>query len=375
MSSTLDLAMDLIKRSSVTPEDAGCQKLLAERLRKAGFEIKHIRFGNVDNLWAKRGRAKPVITFAGHTDVVPPGNPGDWETPAFTPTLRDGMLYGRGAADMKGSLAAMVIATENFVAKHPDHKGSIAFLLTSDEEGPGVDGTARVLDLLTSTGERVDYCVVGEPTSVNAVGDMIKIGRRGSLSGTLKIIGVQGHVAYPERASNPIHLFAQPLVDLCGHEWDKGNEFFPPTTFQISNLHAGVGATNVIPANLEAQFNFRFSTETSVDKLKAEVSDLLESHGVKFEITWTVGGQPFLTPIAELSEATQKAIKQITDRDAEVSTTGGTSDARFFAPLGTQVVELGPVNETIHKVNECVQIDDLEKLSQIYELVLKNMLT
>jgi len=374
MSSTLDLAIDLIGRQSLTPNDAGCQTAIAERLKACDFKTEHLDFEDVHNLWAKRGEHAPLIVFAGHTDVVPTGPLDAWQTPPFTPSIRDGYLYGRGAADMKSGLAAMVTAAEQFIKNHPNHQGSIAFLLTSDEEGPGINGTARVLQHLVKSGEHVDYCLVGEPTSVERLGDTIKIGRRGSLNGTLTVYGVQGHIAYADSTSNPIHLFAQPLADLCSHKWDHGNEFFQPTSFQVSNIRAGVGATNVVPGALELMFNFRFSTETTAEKLKETVEEVLRKHHLDYTIDWALSGNPFLTPTGKLSEAAQAAIKAVRGYTAEVSTSGGTSDARFFAPLGAEVVELGPVNATMHKLDENVNVDDLSDLSAIYEKILVSLL-
>ena len=374
MSDTLELAIDLISRQSVTPEDAGCQPLMVARLEKLGFAIEPMRFEDVDNLWARRGTNGPILVFAGHTDVVPTGPVEKWDSDPFKPEIRDGLLYGRGAADMKGSLAAMVTAVERFVANHPDHKGSIGFLITSDEEGPAKNGTVKVVETLEARGEKMDWCLVGEPTSTDHVGDVIKNGRRGSLNGRLIIKGVQGHVAYPHLAENPIHSFAPALKDLASAEWDNGNEFFPATTFQISNMHSGTGVENVIPGDLEVVFNFRFSTESTEDSLKAKVHDILDGHSLKYELNWALSGNPFLTSRGELIDASVAAIKETTGRDTELSTSGGTSDGRFIAPTGSQVLELGPRNDTIHKINECVSVDDLDTLSIYYEKILQNLL-
>ena len=375
MSETLELAKELIRRPSVTPDDCGCQQLLAERLEQAGFTNEHLRFGEVDNLWARRGTEAPLFVFAGHTDVVPTGPVEEWDSDPFIPEIRDGYLFGRGAADMKGSIAAMTVACEKFVAEHPDHKGSIAFLITSDEEGPSIDGTVKVIDHLVKRGDKIDWCLVGEPSSVNRTGDMIKNGRRGSLNGKLRIQGKQGHVAYPHLADNPIHRAAPALAELAAIEWDAGNEFFPPTTFQVSNISGGTGAENVIPGVLDIQFNLRFSTESSEDSLKAQVNEILTRHGLKYEIDWRLSGQPFLTPAGELVDASREAIKSITGIDTELSTSGGTSDGRFIAPTGAQVVELGPVNATIHQINECVKSEELDTLSIVYGYILTQLLT
>jgi len=374
MSETLELVKELIRRPSVTPDDCGCQQLLAERLEKAGFKNEHLRFGEVDNLWARRGTEAPLFVFAGHTDVVPPGPVEEWDSDPFTPVIRDDYLFGRGAADMKGSIAAMTVACEKFVAEHPDHKGSIAFLITSDEEGPSVDGTVKVIDHLVKRGDKIDWCLVGEPSSVNRTGDTIKNGRRGSLNGKLRIQGKQGHVAYPHLADNPIHRAAPALAELAAIEWDAGNEFFPPTTFQISNISGGTGAENVIPGVLDIQFNLRFSTESSEDSLKSQVNEILTRHGLEYEIDWRLSGQPFLTPAGELVDASREAIRTITGVDTELSTSGGTSDGRFIAPTGAQVVELGPVNATIHQINECVKAEELDTLSIVYGGILTQLL-
>ncbi|MCU0971342.1 MAG: succinyl-diaminopimelate desuccinylase [Gammaproteobacteria bacterium] len=374
MSDTLELAVDLIRRPSVTPEDAGCQRLVADRLAALGFRIEPMRFGDVDNLWARRGTADPVFCFAGHTDVVPPGPIERWISPPFEPTVREGRLYGRGAADMKGSLAAMITATEAFVAERPRHAGSIAFLLTSDEEGPAVDGTVKVVEALEARGEKLRWCLVGEPTSTERVGDVVKNGRRGSLNGRLTVYGRQGHVAYPHLAENPLHTFAPVLAALVAEEWDRGNAHFPPTTFQVSNLDAGTGAENVIPGELTALFNFRFSTELDEATIRRRVEALLDRGGFRYALAWRLSGSPFLTPAGELVEAARAAVHSVQDLEAELSTSGGTSDGRFIAPTGAQVLELGPLNATIHQVNECVGVADLEALHAIYLETLRRLL-
>ena len=374
MSDTLELAKDLISRPSVTPEDIGCQALIAERLSKIGFKIEHMRYGETDNLWARRGNEGPLFTFAGHTDVVPTGPEENWKYPPFEPTIDNGNLYGRGTADMKSSIACMITACERFIAQNSDHNGSIAFLITSDEEGPAHDGTVKVIETLEARNEKIDWCLVGEPSSTNKVCDVIKNGRRGSIGCTLKVIGKQGHVAYPHLAKNPIHEFAPVLKILTETEWDKGNEFFPPTTFQVSNIHAGTGVTNVIPGECEVIFNFRFSTAITDAQIRQRVEALLNEHNIEYEIDWALSGQAFSTERGKLVNATQKAIKDICGFDSELSTAGGTSDGRFIAPTGAQVVELGPLNATIHQVNECVAIEDLETLSNVYEKILFNLL-
>jgi len=371
---TLELAMELIRRPSLTPEDAGCLPLLAERLEAVGFACTPLRFDEVDNLWARRGRGQPLLCLAGHTDVVPTGPLEHWSSPPFEPTLKDGMLHGRGAADMKGSLAAMVTAAERFCKAHPEHRGSLAFLLTSDEEGPSVNGTVKVVEWLCERGEAIDWCLVGEPSSSREVADVIKNGRRGSLGCRLRVLGSQGHVAYPQLADNPVHRFAPALAELTGIRWDEGNAFYPPTSLQVSNIHAGTGADNVIPGELEILFNFRFSTEVSAEELKRRVRELLDRHELACTLEWKLSGQPFLTPAGELLDATREAIREGTGREAELSTDGGTSDGRFIAPTGAQVVELGPLNATIHKVDECVSVADLETLSRIYEGIMTRLL-
>ncbi len=374
MSATLDLARELIRRPSVTPADAGCQDLMAERLAAAGFRIEPMPFAEVTNLWARRGNAEPLLCLAGHTDVVPPGPLDEWTSDPFEPAIRDGKLYGRGAADMKGSLAAMVTAVESFVADHPDHRGSIAFLVTSDEEGPSVNGTVKVIERLEQRGERIAYALVGEPSSQERLGDQIKNGRRGSLMGFLTVHGKQGHVAYPQRALNPFHASAGALAALCAEVWDQGNAHFPPTSFQIANLNMGTGAENVIPGRLEAQFNLRFSTELDADTIKTRVCRILDAGGFEYDLRWRLSGNPFLTPAGELVAATRAAIAEVTGTQTQLSTSGGTSDGRFIAPTGAQVVELGPVNATIHQIDECVGVKELEQLSEIYRRVFERLL-
>lgn len=382
MSQALSLLETLIARPSVTPEDAGCQDLIAERLAACGFEIERMDSGpenfRVRNLWAiRRGRGgadAPVLMFAGHTDVVPPGKLESWGSDPFVPSYRDGRLYGRGAADMKGSVAAMVVAAEEFAAVHPDHRGSVAFLLTSDEEGPAVDGTVVCCERLKARAQRLDFCIVGEPTSVEKLGDMVKNGRRGTLSGKLRVKGVQGHVAYPHLARNPVHQAAPALAELAMTEWDRGNDYFPATTFQISNIHAGTGATNVIPGEVVIDFNFRFSTESTPEGLKSRVHALLGRHGLEYALDWTLGGEPFLTPVGRLSEAVRGAILAETGLVPELSTTGGTSDGRFIAKICKEVLEFGPINATIHKIDENVPADCIEPLKNIYRRTLENLL-
>ena len=374
MSRPLELAEALIARRSVTPADEGCQQLIGERLAAAGFALEPLRFGTVDNLWARRGTERPLFCFAGHTDVVPTGPLEEWRSDPFVPTVREGLLYGRGAADMKTGLAAMVTATEEFVRAHPQHRGSIAFLITSDEEGPSVDGTKRVAETLAGRGERIDWCVVGEPSSEATIGDTIKVGRRGSLSGRLTVHGVQGHVAYPQLAENPVHTLAPALAELTRRVWDEGTEHFQPTTFQVSNLNAGTGAPNVIPGELKARFNLRYSPVQTLEKLKETVEDILRRHGVRYTLEWYVSGEPFYTPPGPLSEAAAGAVAQVTGVRPRLSTGGGTSDGRFIAPLGAQVVELGVVNATIHKVNEHVRAADIDALAQMYLNLLRTLL-
>ncbi len=375
MSPTLALTEELISLHSVTPADGGCQLKMAERLSPMGFECETIASGDVTNLWARRGNAQPLLVFAGHTDVVPTGPLERWSSDPFTPTHRDGKLYGRGAADMKTSLAAMVVAVEEFVAAHPEHKGSIGFLITSDEEGPAIDGTVIVCNQLKARGEQLDYCVVGEPTSVKQIGDTIKNGRRGTMSGKLVIKGVQGHIAYPHMAKNPIHLAMPALAELAAIEWDKGNEYYSPTSWQMSNIHAGTGASNVIPGECVIDFNFRFATASTVEDLQKRVHEVLDRHGLNYDLTWTVGGLPFLTPRGELSNALSSAIEAETGIATELSTSGGTSDGRFIAQICPQVVEFGPTNASIHKIDEHIAVSEIEPLKNIYRRTLENLLT
>ena len=374
MSDTLALTRELIRRPSVTPEDGGCQTLIQARLERLGFSGETMAFGDVVNLWSRRGRTGPVLAFAGHTDVVPTGPASQWRSPPFEPTEREGLLYGRGAADMKGSIAAFVTACERFVGAHPEHAGSIALLITSDEEGPSVDGTVRVIDALERRGEHIDWCLVGEPSSEAVVGDTIKNGRRGSLNGQLVVRGRQGHVAYPHKAANPVHLLAPALVELASRHWDSGNEHFPPTTFQVSNIRAGTGATNVIPGEVEVLFNLRFSTQWSAEALQQAVEDTLLRHALDYRLDWTVSARPFLTEAGALVEAARAAIAAVTGQQTRLSTAGGTSDGRFIAPTGAQVVELGPVNASIHQIDEHVSVEALDLLSAIYESMLERLL-
>ena len=365
-SPTLELTQELISRASVSPTDGGCQALMIERLEAIGFTVEKLRFGPVDNFWAKRGSGGPVFCFAGHTDVVPTGPLDDWQTDPFAPVIRDGILYGRGAADMKSGLAAMLTASEEFVGRHPGHDGTLAFLITSDEEGPSVDGTKRVVEVLRERQETIDWCLVGEPSSELRLGDTMKIGRRGSLSGRLTVHGIQGHIAYPQSAANPIHALAPALAELTSRVWDQGNEHFQPTSFQVSNLSAGTGAPNVIPGELKARFNLRFSTVQTVEGLQATVEAILQKHRVNHSLEWFVSGQPFLTAPGELSHAATRAVQEELRVTPQLTTGGGTSDGRFIAPLGAQVIELGVVNATIHKVNECVRVEDIDHLHRIY---------
>jgi len=376
MSDVLELARDLIRRRSVTPEDAGCLPLIGERLERVGFRVEHLRYGEVDNLWVTHGAAGPTLVFLGHTDVVPSGPEAVWQSPPFEPTIRDGRLYGRGAADMKGSVAAMVVALEQFVAAHPEHRGRLGLLLTSDEEGPtNLDGVRRVVEHFRGRGERIDWCVVGEPSSKETLGDLIRVGRRGSLSGTLVVRGVQGHVAYPEKAFNPIHAFAPALAELAAERWDEGNADFPPTSFQVSNLNAGTGANNVIPGELVALINFRYCTASRADDLRARTEAILHRHGLDFALDWNLSGEPFLTPPGGVLRETVVAVcRELCGIDPEQSTGGGTSDGRFIAPMGAEVVELGPVNATIHKVDECVDVAELEKLPAVYRALCERLL-
>ena len=374
MNPTLDLACELIRRPSVTPDDHGCQALLAERLTALGFRIETLPCGKVSNLWARRGDSGPLLCFAGHTDVVPSGPAENWTSPPFEPTVRDGYLFGRGAADMKTPVAAFIVACERFIAAYPDHPGSLAVLLTSDEEGDAIDGTARVIDWLEQRGEQIDYCVLGEPTSETVLGDTIKNGRRGSLSGKLRVFGKQGHIAYPHLAKNPIHLLAPALAELAAIEWDRGNTHFPPTSWQASNLHAGTGAGNIIPGQAELSFNFRYNTEQDVDKLKQQVEALLQRHGLEFELSWQWAGAPFLTQTGALTDAVRAAIRQVTGRDATLSTGGGISDGRFIRRVARELVEFGPLNASIHQIDECVALADIEPLTQIYEQTIHKLL-
>ena len=375
MTTTLELTQQLVSRDSVTPDDKGCQKLISHLLEPLGFHTEQLDFEDVQNIWLRKGDQSPLFCFAGHTDVVPTGPIEQWDSDPFDPVIRDGMLYGRGTADMKGSIAAMTIAVQRFVKNYPNHKGSIAFLITSDEEGPAKNGTVKVVETLENRQEKIDWCLVGEPSSTNYLGDIIKNGRRGSLGCTLTITGKQGHVAYPHLARNPIHLAVPMLTELTHMQWDEGNEFFPPTTFQISNINSGTGATNVIPGEIEIIFNFRFSTEVTAEQLKAQVEALLDKHELNYTLDWNLSGQPFLTAKGELVAAAVSAIKTVTQTKTELSTSGGTSDGRFIAPTGAQVLELGPVNSTIHQVNECVKISDLELLEAVYYDMLKQLLT
>ena len=374
MGDTLELARALIARRSVTPDDGGCQSLLAERLKRLGFALEPVESNGVTNLWARRGSGAPVLCFAGHTDVVPTGPLDQWLSDPFVPTERDGRLYGRGAADMKTSLAAFVTAIEGFLAGHPEPRGSIALLITSDEEGVATDGTVKVVDRLEARGERIDYCIVGEPTCVDRLGDMVKNGRRGSLNGKLIVKGLQGHVAYPQLGRNPVHLFAPALAELAAAEWDRGNEYFPPTPWQVSNMHAGTGAPNVIPGELEVLFNFRFSTASTAEGLAARVRAILDRHRLDYELEWALSGNPFLTPRGKLVDTMVTAIREVTGVEAEISTTGGTSDGRFITRICPQLVEFGPVNMSIHKLNEHVALDAVEPLRSVYQRVLEKLL-
>lgn len=374
MSKTFELACALIARRSLTPDDAGCQELLIEELQKLDFHIERMRFGNVDNLWARRGKTGPLLVFAGHTDVVPTGPVEQWLSPPFEPTIQDGMLYGRGAADMKTSVAAFITAIEEFVAAHPDHPGSIGLLITSDEEGIAVDGTVKVVEVLQARNELIDYCIVGEPTSNKQVGDMIKNGRRGSLSGKLTVKGVQGHIAYPHLVKNPILMAAPAIAELAKIEWDQGNEYFPPTSWQISNIQGGTGATNVVPGEVEILFNFRFSTASTEDNLKSRVHAVLDAHQLEYDLLWELSGKPYLTPRGNLVEAISGAIFQAYGITPELSTSGGTSDGRFIADICPQLIEFGPLNATIHKLNECVAVADIEPLKDTYRLTLEKLL-
>jgi succinyl-diaminopimelate desuccinylase len=366
MSATLALTQELIARPSVTPDDAGCQELIAARLEKLGGRIERLRYGQVDNLWAVLGQGQPVLCFAGHTDVVPTGPLAAWHSDPFKPEIRDGVLYGRGAADMKSGIAAMITATEALVAQRPQHQGSIAFLITSDEEGPSIDGTKRVVETLTARGVRLDWCIVGEPSSERQTGDTLKIGRRGSLSGHLTVHGVQGHVAYPNIAENPVHSLAPALAELTRRVWDQGNEHFPPTTFQVSNLNAGTGALNVIPGELQAHFNLRYAPVHSVEELKTTIEDILRKHQVRYSLQWQASGAPFYCPPGTLAAAVSAAVRDISGIEPQYATNGGTSDGRFIVETGAEVVELGVPNPSIHKVNECVRLSDIDALHAMY---------
>jgi succinyl-diaminopimelate desuccinylase len=373
-SNTVRLTEELIARASVSPVDGGCQALMIERLEAIGFTVEHMRFGPVDNFWATRGSGGPVFCFAGHTDVVPSGPVDEWQSDPFVPVIKDGLLYGRGAADMKSGLAAMVTACEEFVGRYPAHRGTLAFLITSDEEGPSVDGTRRVVEALRERKQDIDWCLVGEPSSEKSLGDTFKIGRRGSLSGRLTVHGVQGHIAYPQFADNPVHAVAPALAELAARSWDQGNEHFQPTSFQVSNISAGTGAPNVIPGELKARFNLRFSTEQTIDGLKTVVEELLHRHRVKHTLDWFISGYPFLTVPGELSEAATRAVQEQLQITPKLSTGGGTSDGRFIAPMGAQVIEVGVINQTIHKVNECVRVADIDGLHRIYVRTLELLL-
>lgn len=373
-SPVMALAKDLISRQSVTPEDAGCQDVMIERLKTLGFEIEVMVFEDTTNFWARRGTEAPLFAFAGHTDVVPAGKLEQWDTHPFEPTIIDGYLHGRGAADMKGSLACMVVAVERFIAENPDHKGSIGFLITSDEEGPFINGTVRVVETLMNRGENIDMCIVGEPSSTEVVGDVVKNGRRGSITGDLTVKGTQGHVAYPHLANNPVHQSLMAIHELATTEWDQGNDYFPPTSFQIPNVSAGTGASNVIPGEFNVQFNLRFSTELNSEVIVQRITETLDKHDLDYDLKWTFNGDPFLTDTGALLAAVVAAVDEVNSTKPALLTTGGTSDGRFIARMGGQVVELGPVNATIHKVNECVKVDDLEKLTDMYENTLKHLL-
>ncbi|PCI68752.1 MAG: succinyl-diaminopimelate desuccinylase [Piscirickettsiaceae bacterium] len=374
MSETLTLTQALLKKVSLTPEDAGCMDLMAEYLQQRGFVIEWMNFGDTKNLWARRGTSAPLFAFAGHTDVVPTGPLNEWDTPPFEPTIKDGLIYARGAADMKGSLAAMLTACDTFIAEHNNHTGSIAFLITSDEEGPATNGTVKVMEALEARGEHIDYCIVGEPSSHKQFGDMVRVGRRGSINGYLTLIGKQGHVAYPELVENPIHALAPILSGLTAEVWDEGNDYFPPTSFQISNINAGTGVTNVVPGELKMVFNLRFSSELTPEVIKSRITYIVDQQSDNYELTWDLSGLPFITERGELTDAVVKSVQDVTGLTPELSTGGGTSDGRFIAPYGVQLIELGPINETIHKINECVSVADLDSLSETYHNVLENIL-
>ena len=371
---TLELAQALIRRKSITPADEGCQQLIIDRLQPLGFKAEVFRCNDVVNLWIRHGSARPLVALAGHTDVVPPGPREKWHSDPFEPTIRDGNLYGRGAADMKTSIAAFVTAAERFVAAHPDHPGSLGLLITSDEEGPSVDGTVRVVEAFKARGEALDFCIVGEPSSVERFGDTIKNGRRGSLTGRLVVNGVQGHVAYPHRVKNPVHLAAPALAEISTTEWDKGNEYFPPTTFQVSNVHAGTGAQNITPGSLQVDFNFRFSTESTPESLQSRVREILDRHGLDYDVQWVVGGKPFLTKRGKLVDTLTAAIRKVAGVTPEINCTGGTSDGRFIIDICPEVAEFGPVNRSIHKVNEAVALDEIEPLAEVYRVAIEGLL-
>jgi succinyl-diaminopimelate desuccinylase len=373
-STTLELVKSLIAKRSVTPDDAGCQQVLIERLSKIGFECETLESGGVTNLWARRGKTAPVLAFAGHTDVVPTGPLNQWQSDPFTPVERGGHLYGRGAVDMKSSIAAFVVAAEEFVARRPRHTGSIALLITSDEEGPAIDGTVKVVERLRSRNETIDYCVVGEPSSTAKLGDVIKNGRRGTLSGKLVVKGIQGHIAYPHLAKNPIHAVVPALTELATTEWDQGNEYFPPTTWQVSNIHGGTGALNVIPGHVEVQFNFRYAPVTNEQDLRRRTEAVLDQHGLDYALQWTLGGKPFLTPRGRLVSVVTEAIRDVTGLTTEISTAGGTSDGRFIAEICKELVEFGPVNATIHKIDECIEVKDVEPLKNVYLGIIERLL-
>jgi len=374
MEASLELAKNLISRHSLTPEDDGCQAMLAERLEAIGFKATHLRYEDVDNLWITRGKGDPVFAFVGHTDVVPTGPVDQWSSDPFLPEIRDGMLYGRGAADMKSGIAAFVTAVERFITKTPEHQGTIALLITSDEEGPSINGTCKVVDYLEENNIKIKWCLVGEPSSENKVGDVIKNGRRGSLGGKLTVRGIQGHVAYPHLAENPVHKLSPALNELCAKVWDEGNEFYPPTSFQVSNIHSGTGADNVIPGEVEVIFNYRFCTEMTEQELRTQTEAILDKYGLDYELSWKLSGNPFLTAEGGLVNAVKQSISDVAGYETKLSTAGGTSDGRFIAPTGAEVVELGPINETIHKLNECVSVDELDLLSEMYENILNTLL-
>jgi succinyl-diaminopimelate desuccinylase len=374
MSTTLELTKALLKKVSLTPDDAGCMDLMAEYLQQRGFVIEWMNFGDTKNMWARRGTTAPVLAFAGHTDVVPTGPVDEWDSPPFEPTIKAGHIYGRGAADMKGSLAAMLTACDGFITQYDNHAGSIAFLITSDEEGPATNGTVKVMEALDARGEKIDYCIVGEPTSHKSFGDMVRVGRRGSINGYLTLNGKQGHVAYPELVENPIHAFTPILSTITAERWDEGNDYFPPTSFQISNINAGTGVENVVPGELKLVFNLRFSSELTPEIIKSRITHIIDQQSDNYELVWKLSGLPFITERGELTNAVEKALLDVTGKTPILSTGGGTSDGRFIAPYGTQVIELGPINETIHKINECVSIADLDALSLTYKKILSNIL-